>query len=534
MKTIVDLYKETCGFEPERKTSREYCAPCPSCGGRDRFSLILENEDKLDRFFCRQCGMKGDAISFLREFKGMSYKDACIEIGIQPKEYGAKNCRLSTWQKKTDTLPTAPPCQEWTPLPEDLPSPLWRAAAQKFAKTCSLNLSNPACLSLLAERGLKVETMQRLSAGWNSQKLFAPPVSWGFSAEDKKLLLPPGLVLPVRRRAGIINLQIRRADVSPGERTGRFFSVRGHSEGFFVLGTKGKPVILLESVLDAILVFQEAGDLIASIALLGADKRPSREVVCFLQEAPLILLCLDNDDAGKENCFWWKQHFPRAAVHCAPAPAKDPGDLLALGFSVREWIRFGLWKHGQPLAKQTPPSEHTEKVCLAPPSSGLDSDKADTEAEPFDALKTLLSAQVKKASCPLAPPPLPPVYEAQKNPVGPKVRYEWPLITESREATRRAPENIRRLLRKLCSFAPFVEIGINYWDSANLIARDADGDICPQAQDFLLLHPELSDWIKGLPQKAWCIKMPYVQWVPVEWERQRLGRQENSAGKETN
>ena len=51
----------------------EFAGACPACGGVDRFRVWPE--EKGGRFWCRQCGKKGDAIQYLRDFRGMSFAE---------------------------------------------------------------------------------------------------------------------------------------------------------------------------------------------------------------------------------------------------------------------------------------------------------------------------------------------------------------------------------------------------------------------------------------------------------------------------
>ena len=68
------------------KGGGEFCGPCPSCGGRDRFLIWPEHSSGATggRFLCRGCGVQGDALEFLREFRGLSYAEACEELRIAP------------------------------------------------------------------------------------------------------------------------------------------------------------------------------------------------------------------------------------------------------------------------------------------------------------------------------------------------------------------------------------------------------------------------------------------------------------------
>lgn len=56
----------------------EWAGPCPHCGGRDRFRMWSEK----GRYWCRQCNRKGDAIQYLRDFRGLSFTAAKQQLGL--------------------------------------------------------------------------------------------------------------------------------------------------------------------------------------------------------------------------------------------------------------------------------------------------------------------------------------------------------------------------------------------------------------------------------------------------------------------
>lgn len=58
----------------------EWCGPCPRGGGHDRFHVWPEK----GRYWCRQCNKKGDAIQYLRDFRGLSFIEAKRALGIDP------------------------------------------------------------------------------------------------------------------------------------------------------------------------------------------------------------------------------------------------------------------------------------------------------------------------------------------------------------------------------------------------------------------------------------------------------------------
>ena len=58
---ILDLIQND-GLSIQRKGANEYASSCPVCGGDDRFIIWTDS----DRYWCRQCDLKGDAIQYLR------------------------------------------------------------------------------------------------------------------------------------------------------------------------------------------------------------------------------------------------------------------------------------------------------------------------------------------------------------------------------------------------------------------------------------------------------------------------------------
>lgn len=61
-------------------SQKEAHAPCPFCGGEDRFIVFSDT----NRAWCRQCNWKGDLIQLLRDREGISYREACRRLGREP------------------------------------------------------------------------------------------------------------------------------------------------------------------------------------------------------------------------------------------------------------------------------------------------------------------------------------------------------------------------------------------------------------------------------------------------------------------
>ncbi len=120
---LLEFAKED-GLNPKKVASTkggEYHSSCPSCGGRDRF--IIWN--KLNRYFCRQCRKSGDEVQFLREFHGLSFKEACEKSCFIPKER-AFSIKKSLCQNDFQFEPRA----------VSMPPSEWRKQASSFILYC--------------------------------------------------------------------------------------------------------------------------------------------------------------------------------------------------------------------------------------------------------------------------------------------------------------------------------------------------------------------------------------------------------------
>ena len=79
----------------------EYAGPCPFCAGSDRFR-VWPRKGERGRWWCRQCDRAGDDIDLLREWKGMSYKEACEALGVDAKPLVPRNMRASNPEPAKD------------------------------------------------------------------------------------------------------------------------------------------------------------------------------------------------------------------------------------------------------------------------------------------------------------------------------------------------------------------------------------------------------------------------------------------------
>lgn len=316
----------------------EYAGPCPFCGGNDRFRVWPEYKE--GRYWCRGCENTGDAIQYLRDSQGLSYREACEKLGI--KDLTGKY----SLGRRRESRPI------FTPKEAITPAAAWLAKATDFLRLARRDLWTDAGSSgrafLHDRKGLSDETISQAGMGWNHADAYEDRNAWGLPSETrpdgrpKRVWIPAGLVIPCFMNERVIRLRIRRPDPGDGP---RYVIIPGGSTNPMVWSA-GMPVaVIVESELDGCLVHQEASDLVDVIALGSVTIRPDRMCHEILERSTSILISLDADAAGIKNSwkFWFKTYGEK--VKRWPVPVgKDPSDAWQEGLNIRAWIMAGLAK----------------------------------------------------------------------------------------------------------------------------------------------------------------------------------------------
>jgi DNA primase len=320
---LIDLAAEI-GLCPKRTSSThggEFHSACPRCGGTDRF-IIWPN---LDRYWCRQCKVAGDAISFCREFMNMSFRDAKTRVN------GMEVPPLDHEKVETENL-----------------SKSWNGKAEEFVDGCHQRLViDQNMANLIGERGLSSDTICRYKLGWNPVTSYVRRQEWGLDRKveqgvEKKLWIPAGIVIPTFDRQSLKKIKIRRHEWYEGDRYGKYYILPGSIDLMPIYGDQSNDVVVVvEAELDAMLVAQEAESLGCCMALGGAQKRPSAADHQWLLQKKTILLALDFDEAGKKEYPYWHAAFPNLCLWPVPV-GKSPAEAWRLGINLKSWIGAGL------------------------------------------------------------------------------------------------------------------------------------------------------------------------------------------------
>jgi DNA primase len=323
----------------------EYMGACPFCGGKDRFLIWPEGDPP--GFWCRQCNAKGDLISYVQRRTGLTFRDAVVEL---------------TGGVLTDGPRPAPP-PPVAPDEAGPPASAWRERAQAFCNAAYDTLWSPAgarARAQLRERyGLTERTIEQAGLGLHLEARQDWRADWGLVAvtrrnpdgstfDDDQLFLPAGLVIPWEVTGQTWRIFVRREHRDPKK---KYYQVPGGSNCLYRPdGLHHRvPALMCEGALDALAVFQEAGDLVTAVASGTTGARRVRWAL-RLAACPLVLLAHDNDAGGDSPVTYWSGMLTNA-VAWAPT-FDDPAAMLRDGLDVRGWVQAGLEYGAAELAKR--------------------------------------------------------------------------------------------------------------------------------------------------------------------------------------
>lgn len=353
------------GFSPRRCSSvdgGEYSSACPVCGdggkGRDsdRFHIWPAKETggmASGRYWCRQCGASGDSISFLQSVDGLTFRDACNELGIVLQGKGGYKPRR---YQPPPAAPSGP--AEWRPRTYPAPSATWQEKAGNLLADCRQRLAaEPEAIAWLEERGLTRRMIDAYGLGYNLSSRggdrYRPRSAWGLppkkqDGKDKKLWIPSGWVIPSYDKNGaLIQLRIRRRDEDIASFCNhiKYLPIDGSSMAAMVLHPEAEVFVVVESGFDALLLAGTMHGKIGAITTWNSSARPDVYAHSILQRASLILGGLDYDQGGDREQEWWQATYKQyRRLPKLPNEAKDPGDAHKAGADLHAWIVEGLPK----------------------------------------------------------------------------------------------------------------------------------------------------------------------------------------------
>lgn len=279
-------------------------------------------------FHCFGCLASGDVLDYIQRRDKVGFKGAFRTLaGADPPP---PNGRAG---KRERVIAVAEP-----------PSEDWQARAWQVMVDCAAELWTPvgdrARAWLRNERGLTGETLQRWWIGFNHAD--GRDVSW-----RRGLKLRRGVVVPIWHEAGnwVWRLKVRRPVGSPK------YMMAWPDGSAFLWGVDSLPgknvAFLCESEFDGLLLWQEAGDLVAVVGQGGAGEAQARNVdtwLPYLLPVKRLFVATDNDDAGQRAAEYWMACTKRARRVLPPAGATDLTDAWRAGVDLRGWVQEILEK----------------------------------------------------------------------------------------------------------------------------------------------------------------------------------------------
>lgn len=344
--------------DDRKTTDAEVWAPCPF---HDEQEASFSYNSAKDLFSCFGCDARGDIIALYGKLNGLDASAAFKEF----RAAHAPGVNLQRRPALRTPARVATDAAEVKAKATHLPSAIWHARALALVDHAHQQLlANAEQMAWLAARGIHERAVHRFRLGWIEEDLFRTFESWGIPPEIKKdgtqkrLWIPSGILIPTYRAETVVHLQIRRPEGEP-----RFYMMPGSANDpapmLFIRGTWPGPnraAIVIEACLDAVLVAQEAGDLVDVIAVRAAKNLPADEMdVQTARGIAWFGLWLDRDAAGDGGTVKWMtstagnpdkpdggfaQAVGASASDIRPEGAgkMDPGDYHKLGKSIRQHI----------------------------------------------------------------------------------------------------------------------------------------------------------------------------------------------------
>ncbi|HEY4001861.1 MAG TPA: toprim domain-containing protein [Candidatus Xenobia bacterium] len=337
---------------------------CPQCGGQDRFQV----NPSRTIWKCRQCHDDwGDVIDYVRHRDDVDYHEACRRLRLDPDNpHGDREAEA----------PLADRCK-----PDTEPDDRWRDRAVGFYEFSENYLWGPdgqQAIAWLRRRGFTDETIRQRRLGLfpgGRMLRFQTAVKYpkwhplaGRWRDVRCITIPwllNGRLWGVRYR-----FQIPVEEWSEGSDIPRNPPKYKHLTGSImpVYGADNfvghRVAVITEGEFDAVLLHQEAGDLVGVATFGSADARMHTQAILRLLPLHRILLVLDADAAGTAGADRLAGMMSRAVRVQVPL-GKDITEFRQAGGNLRQWVRYLLAVHGEPQ-----PQQNTSGAGLLEPGKG--------------------------------------------------------------------------------------------------------------------------------------------------------------------
>ena len=259
----------------------------------------------------------------------------------------------------------------------------WQKSGFEFVSQCRKNLElDRESLTALRNLGLRQYAIKKHWLGVNPGEVVFEAAAWGLKSDtdengqSRPLVIPAGLVIP-----HFEGLKLDRIAIRPGEFTdgAKDVLVPGSKDEPLTLGAEpGKAFVRVADTLEAMLLYQDAGDFTAVTALSDPSQKPAGDAADLLAQAPQFLVALP-EVSGKvdpRELSAWKAIHPTAE----PLPISDGPHLAASrrsGHDLERWVAAALKPGLGPVLPEIPADQDP---LTAPPDIPQIDVKAQIEA----------------------------------------------------------------------------------------------------------------------------------------------------------
>jgi len=299
---------------------------------------------------CYGCGEHGDAANLVVRINKVAFPEAVRIIaelsGIVVPSGGSPRPRPPARPTASKPeKPASPPPEEPSGLPLDEASTLVTEAAG-----CLWTPEGAKALAYLRGRGLNDETIKAARLG------VTPGVMIPTREGDRSWSVR-GITIPWFDRDRLTLVKFRRP---PGSEPKYVEGFRDRPRVYptFDAIEPGRPLVICEGELDALLLAQALGDLAVVVTLGSASTRPNPSTLGVMLAAAPWFIATDADEAGDKAASGW----PARATRVRPPKGKDWTEAAQAGIDLRRW-----WSDRLGGTEAPAPSE--ERVFVA---SGID------------------------------------------------------------------------------------------------------------------------------------------------------------------
>jgi|GEM_PF-3933666 len=316
-----------------RTGKARYNGPCIYCGGTDRL-IVWVNSGETGRYWCNQCNRSGDGIGLLREqHSELSYNEARVAFGLlqDPRYSPARASVDHEFKPVAKNPPLVKPYVQVQP-----PTAEWQTRMSNYLRVCQNQLwhqDNSDKINYLRSRGFTSETISQAQLGYR------------YPAEGRL----EGITIPTKIGSVLWNINVRQLGPGPGweisENEPKYKLIKGGKHALWGYNriNYAMPVVMFESVLDALTLWQECKDICTPVATGSTSTCRKPLWIAKLMEAPVVLLAFDNDEngAGEKAAQRWMKRLPHSR-RLLPIGEKDANQMLQEGEDLKAWIESGL------------------------------------------------------------------------------------------------------------------------------------------------------------------------------------------------